>query len=127
MSYVIGISGKTGAGKSTLAQMLTANLKATLISWDDFDEISIEPENYIDWYHQGADYAAFKRDSLENVLKMLKVGESIIHPVLNTQLTSTQYVVLMHRLENYTSKQAAILIDVCILRCLWMCYYVAVS
>lgn len=42
-SHIIGISGNSGAGKSTLAKLLATTLKATLISWDDYDEISQEP------------------------------------------------------------------------------------
>lgn len=42
---IIGISGIGGAGKSTLTQALGKALNATMIYWDDFDAISVEPDN----------------------------------------------------------------------------------
>lgn len=110
---IIGISGKTGAGKSTVAKVLASNLTATLISWDDFDELSLEPENYITWYQQGSDYKKFKRDALEDVLATLKKGEQITHPALNVKLMPTKYVVFdapLGKLHEQTGKY----IDICI-------------
>ncbi|HDO1382378.1 TPA: deoxynucleoside kinase [Aeromonas veronii] len=48
--YLIGVSGNMGAGKSTLTKGLSNALNATIISWDDFDHISVGPDDYIDWY-----------------------------------------------------------------------------
>lgn len=111
--HIIGISGKTGAGKSTLAKILASELSATLISWDDFDEISAEPANYIDWHHQGSDYSAFKRDALEHILASLAKGENVTHPVLNTPLNPTPFIVFdapLGMLHTQTGKY----IDTCI-------------
>ncbi|HAT2116466.1 TPA: AAA family ATPase [Legionella pneumophila] len=91
--YIIGISGKTGAGKSTLAKALSKDLKATLISWDDFDDISLEPEDYIEWYYKGCNYSEFKRESLAKALANLKSKKEILHPVLRTLLNPTEYII----------------------------------
>jgi uridine kinase len=52
---IIGISGKTGAGKTTLGQAFAKPLQATFVCWDDFDDISEGPEDYVDWYKRGQD------------------------------------------------------------------------
>lgn len=40
MPYIIWISGASGAGKSTIAKALAKKLNATVIYWDEYDEIS---------------------------------------------------------------------------------------
>ena len=45
---IIGISGNMGAGKSTLARALAVDLQATVFGWDEFDEISNGPYDYVD-------------------------------------------------------------------------------
>lgn len=111
--HIIGISGKTGAGKSTLAKALSQNLKAMLISWDDFDEISLEPEDYIDWHHKGCNYSEFQRENLKMVLANLKSKKEIIHPVLNTSLQPTKYIIFDAPLGRL-HKQTGEYIDTCI-------------
>ncbi|HAT8635827.1 TPA: AAA family ATPase [Legionella pneumophila] len=91
--HIIGISGITGAGKSTLAKALSLDLKATLISWDDFDDISLEPEDYIEWYHKGCNYSEFQREDLAKVLAELKAKREIMHPVLRTLLNPAEYII----------------------------------
>ncbi|HAT6937591.1 TPA: uridine kinase [Legionella pneumophila] len=91
--HIIGISGITGAGKSTLAKALSLDLKATLISWDDFDDISLEPEDYIEWYHKGCNYNEFQRERLAKTLASLKSKKESIHPVLRTLLNPTEYII----------------------------------
>lgn len=110
---LIGISGKTGAGKSTLAKALSQDLKATLISWDDFDDISLEPEDYIEWYYKGCNYSEFQRESLAMVLASLKAKKEVIHPVLNTSLYPTEYIVFDAPLGKL-HKQTGQYIDICI-------------
>jgi uridine kinase len=56
-------------------------LKATLVSWDDFDDISRGPEDYIDWYKRGEDYSEWDYPALAEALKSLKNGQSIQHPI----------------------------------------------
>jgi uridine kinase len=91
--HIIGISGKTGAGKSTLARMLSLELNATLVCWDDFDSISTEPEDYVSWYHRGRNYSEFEREALAKVLEKLKNGENVVHPILKQLLTATPYII----------------------------------
>ncbi len=49
-SRIIAISGNTGAGKSTLAKLLAKKLEASIVTWDDYDEFSAEPDDYVKWY-----------------------------------------------------------------------------
>lgn len=91
--HVIAISGKTGAGKSTLSQMLANEFNATLISWDDYDDISTEPDDFILWHQSGGDYAAFQRQALSKTLAELKSRKETIHPIFNRALPITQFII----------------------------------
>lgn len=113
MPHIVGISGVTGVGKTTLAKALAGDLKATLISWDDFDSISTEPEDYVDWYNRGEDYGEFQREGLETVLKGLKEGKNVMHPVFQSELFPTRYVIFdapLGRLHRQTGQY----IDTCV-------------
>jgi uridine kinase len=93
MVKIIGISGIGGAGKSVLTNALGKSLNATIIFWDDFDEISKDPEDLIKWYNSTQDYSEWKYDSLAEVLKELKTGKKIICPATKKELIPTQYIV----------------------------------
>jgi len=110
---VIGISGVTGVGKTTLTHALAKKLKSTLLCWDDFDDISISPTDYVDWYHRGRNYSAWDYQALADVLKSLKAKQSILHPVFNHILQSTEYIIFdapLGRLHSQTGQY----IDICI-------------
>lgn len=105
--HIIGISGKTGAGKSTPSKLLANELKATLISWDDYDDISEEPDDFIAWYNDGRDYTAFKRQALSKNLEEIKNNKDTLHPVLNQILPATPFIIFdapLGRLHHETGK-----------------------
>lgn len=80
MVKIIGISGVAGAGKSVIAKELGKALNATVLFWDDFDDISESLPDYIEWYKSDRDYNAWKYDSLADVLSKLKMNEKVICP-----------------------------------------------
>jgi len=113
--HILGISGKTGAGKSTLAKILASQFKGTLISWDEFDEISEEPENYIFWFHNGQDYSEFQRKSLAEVLTQLKNGQAILHPASKEKLVPTNLIIFdapLGRLHQETGRYIDIMVHI---------------
>ena len=91
--HIIGISGNTGAGKTTLTIELAKDFQSSFIVWDDFDEISQAPEDYIDWYKRGENYTEWNYPKLAEVLKALKSGESIIHPTKNLVINPRKYII----------------------------------
>lgn len=93
MVKIIGISGIGGSGKSVVTKALGKALGATMIFWDDFDEISKDPEDLIEWYNSTQDYSKWKYDSLAEVLKELKTGKKVICPATKKELIPTQYIV----------------------------------
>lgn len=110
---IIGISGITGAGKTTLAQALAKNYHATLVNWDEFDDISSGPDDYVDWYNRKGSYNEWDYPGLADVLHTLKAQKTSIHPVNKTQLRPTEYVVYdapLGRLHTQTGRY----IDICI-------------
>ena len=110
---IIAISGKTAAGKTTLAKALAQDLKATFISWDDFDDISHGPDDYVAWYHKGQDYTEWEYKKLADVLASLKSGQSIKHPVFNIMLLPTQYIIFDAPL-GLLHEQTGKYIDICV-------------
>lgn len=110
---VIAISGNMGAGKSTLTQALAKALHATVIQWDDFDEISKAPDNYVDWYHHSKDYSEWNYKLLANTLKTLKSNQSLLHPALHTPLEPTKFIIFDAPL-NRLHLQTAEFIDISI-------------
>jgi len=93
MVKIIGISGISGAGKSVLTHALGKALNATMIFWDDFDEISQYPKDYIEWYNTSKDYSEWKYNALAEVLKQLKSGKKIMCLATKKELTPTDYVI----------------------------------
>ncbi|HEM7073862.1 TPA: AAA family ATPase [Legionella pneumophila] len=91
--HIIGISGNMGAGKSTLTLELAKKLHGTFLCWDDFDEISNGPQDYIDWYKRGENYAEWNYQKLADVLECLKVTQSTVHPVQKIALNPTKYII----------------------------------
>ncbi len=88
-SKIIGISGNMGAGKTTLAYALQQNLKSTLLCWDDFDDISTSPPDYVEWYHRSQNYSEWNYQALADILKQLKEKQSVLHPVSKQILNPT--------------------------------------
>lgn len=91
---VIGISGISGAGKTTLAKKLSEDLNAACLFWDDFDAISKSPENYVEWYENGCDYHEFDYVALSNILYELKMGKAVVHPIFAKKLEPTKYIII---------------------------------
>src|SRR3990167_11554218 len=108
---IIGISGISGSGKSTLVRALAEKLDASSLFWDDFDEISKHPNDYVVWYKTNKDYRAFDYQKLADLLHALKQGKAVNHPTLNKQIEPTEYIIVDAPLGK-AHKQTAQYIDI---------------
>jgi uridine kinase len=89
---VIGISGISGAGKSTLTKRLAETLQATFLFWDDYDEISQGPGDYVKWYETSKNCDDWVYDDLATTLEKLKEGQKVICPATKRELFPTDYI-----------------------------------
>jgi uridine kinase len=92
MVKIIGITGISAAGKTTLARTLGEMYEATVLLWDDYEATSIEPEDYAKWFHSDRNYSKWEYDTLETTLKQLKEGETVSCPAKKRELLPTKYV-----------------------------------
>ena len=92
-SKVIGISGASGMGKTTLTHAIGKALNATKVFWDDYDELSKEPQDYIKWYETSRNYSEWDYRVLAEVLESLKSGESIVCPATKQILEPTEFII----------------------------------
>lgn len=93
MVKIIGISGISGAGSTTITKALGKALHATTLFWDDFDADSLSPDDYVEWFKKSGDYAAWFYPALENALKELKEGRRIKHPAIQEELVATPLII----------------------------------
>lgn len=91
---VVGVSGISGSGKTTLVNALSQQLHATCLFWDNFDEISASPSDYVTWFERHGDYNEFNYQALAEAIFALKKGQSITHPVNKEVLSPTQYIIV---------------------------------
>jgi uridine kinase len=94
MSWIIGISGAVGAGKTSLTTELAARLgDAAVISCDSYERISEQPpESVIAWLERGADYDELVIPRLAEDLAALKRGEAVIEPMRRTVIRPAQHI-----------------------------------
>jgi uridine kinase/GNAT superfamily N-acetyltransferase len=107
---IIGFSGITGSGKTTLVKALSKKLEATAIHWDDFDDISKSPEDYVKWYHGSRDYSEWEYPELAKVLKQLKHGNEVVSPATKEKLIPTD-IILFDAPIGYCHKETGQFID----------------
>lgn len=112
---IIGISGNMGAGKTTLAHALQEDLKSTLLCWDDFDDMSTSPSDYVEWYYRSQNYGEWNYQALADVLKLLKAKQPVVHPVFKQLLNPTEYIVFdapLGRLHHQTGQYIDIFLHI---------------
>jgi len=81
MGRVVCISGISGAGKTEIADALGDQLGAmTVVHWDDYDELTQSPSDYVEWFEHQGTYDEWVANNLENTLRELKMGKGLTCP-----------------------------------------------
>jgi uridine kinase len=79
MSFVIGISGLRGAGKTTLVDEVARRLGAAKLLFDDYAYLppSSPPDDLAEWIAEGADLRTWAVPALTEDLLALKAGRTL--------------------------------------------------
>jgi uridine kinase len=57
--FVVSINSVSGGGKTTVSALVRKDLRATLFSFDDFDDTNVHPADLYEWVLAGADLLEF--------------------------------------------------------------------
>ena len=67
---VISISGMSGAGKTTITKKFCEEFDDyTAYFYDDYEDSNIEPDDWLEWMIEGADFNEFRSPELLNDIK----------------------------------------------------------
>lgn len=89
---VVGISGISGSGKTTQVRSLADELKSTALYWDDYDEVSEQPSDYVQWFYDNGDFSAWKYPLLAQTLSILRSGRRAASPLNNQAIYPTPII-----------------------------------
>ena len=94
MSFIIGIAGPPGGGKTTLTNAMSRLFEdMSVIYFDHFQTVVHQSEEeMVAWIDSGADYNAFELPELVAGLASLKQGQSTIDPVTGNTIEATPIV-----------------------------------
>lgn len=91
---MIAIAGHSGAGKTSLIQILVANLgNANSLRLDSYQSTSFYPEA-TKWIEGGADPNEFKLPLFDADIRALKEGNSILHPESGKKIEPAPFLIL---------------------------------
>lgn len=94
-SFVVAISGPSGAGKTSLVQRVTRLLEdAVSFYFDDYVCVSKYPSDFSQWIREGADPNQWETPQLLEDLQALRHGESISLPENQGIVKSASFIVL---------------------------------
>ncbi len=93
-SFVIGISSVSGGGKTATAKKVVALLHdAVILSFDDYDNSNLHPENLPEWFQRGGDYNAWKTPTLTRDLQTLKSGNPITSVLDGSHISPARFII----------------------------------
>ena len=94
-SQVIVISGSVGAGKSTIAALLSKALDdAPVLTFDHYEEFVQWPADMRQWMQDGADPSEIRVPRLKDDLLALLRGEAITYPLDDKVVQPAKYILL---------------------------------
>ncbi|MEM7537362.1 MAG: hypothetical protein AAF639_34650 [Chloroflexota bacterium] len=94
-SFVIVISGASGAGKTTLTRRVVALLDdAVSLHFDDYKSVAEYPNDMAKWVEDGKDLDAWKIPQLQSDLALLKSGHKITLPAGQGDIGPARFIVL---------------------------------
>lgn len=94
-SFVVAISGPSGAGKTSLVQKVTSLLEdAVSFYFDDYASVSKYPSNFSEWIREGADPNQRETPQLIKDLQMLRQGEAISLPDNKGMIKAASFIVM---------------------------------
>jgi uridine kinase len=94
MSHVVAVAGPPGAGKSSLIQGLAQAIgDACAIHMDSYETMTRKPIAEIaQWMQDGADVDAFAFPQLEQDLRRLRQGLTVIEPRTRREIAARKYI-----------------------------------
>ncbi|MBD2120301.1 P-loop NTPase fold protein [Trichocoleus sp. FACHB-262] len=94
-SFVVAISGPSGAGKTSLVQKVTSLLEdAVSLYFDDYASVSKYPSNFSEWIKEGADPNQWQTPQLLKDLQSLRRRKAISLPDNKGIIKAASFIVM---------------------------------
>jgi uridine kinase len=93
--FVIAISGPSGAGKTTLVNLVAALLgDASTLFFDDYDPALMYPADLSSWLKDGADPDRWHTPPFTHDLHELRAGRDVVRSGTQTEIRAAKYIVV---------------------------------
>jgi uridine kinase len=110
VSYVVAVSGMSGAGKTSVVRRMVELLgNAVALHFDDYISVSVYPSDLRQWLDEGADVEIWRTPRLADDIRALRAGNAVTLPETGAVVEPADVLVLEEPFGKMRSEMAGLI------------------